>query len=92
MGLKGFWLLSSSVTIIVKDVYIFLNVASNHKYTRVFKLLAYLGVRAHPAVLPKDLYYYNLSLLEGFFCLKATAFYRVSVEFPFMSSRGFKKE
>jgi hypothetical protein len=39
----------------------------------------YLGIRAYSAVLPKGLYYRNLSLLEGPSCLCATAFYKVSV-------------
>ena len=55
-------------------------------------LLAHLGIRACSAVLPKGLYYCNLSLLEGHFRLNATAFYRVFIEFPFRSSRGFKRE
>ena len=41
----------------------------------------YLGIRARLAVLPRGLYCYNLSLLEGPSCLYATAFYKVSVEF-----------
>jgi len=51
-------------------------------YIRVFKLLAYLGIRACSAILPRGLYYRNLLLLRGPFYLKATAFYMVSVEFP----------
>jgi len=51
----------------------------------------HLGIGAYLAVLPRDLYYCNLLLLKGPSCLKATAFHKVSVEFPFMLSRGFKK-
>jgi len=58
----------------------------------VFKLLVYLGVRAYLAVLPRGLYYYNLSLLEGPFYFSATAFHKVFVEFLFRSSRDFKGE
>ena len=56
----------------------------------IFELLVYLGIRARMAVLSKGLYGCNLSLLEGPLYLKATAFYRVSVEFPFRLSRDFK--
>jgi len=88
VGLKGFRLLSGSVATIVEGVCVFLS--SNRRYTRVFELLEHLGIRAHSAVLLRGLYYYNLSLLEGPSCLYATAFYKVSVEFPFRSSRDFK--
>ena len=83
-------MLSSSVTTVIKDIYVFLSVASNYRYARVFKLLVYLGVGACSAVLPRGLYYRNLLLLEGPSCLCATAFHKVSVEFPFRSSRDFK--
>ena len=69
-----------------------LSVAGNHRYARVFKLLVYLGIRAYSAVLPRGLYYRNLLLLEGPSCLSATAFYKVSVEFPFGLSRDFLRE
>ena len=85
-----FQLLSNSIIAIIKGVFIFFNVTNNHKYIKVFKLLVYLGTRAHTAVLPKDLYTYNLSLLKGPSYLKATAFYRVSIGFPFKSSQDFK--
>ena len=88
MGLEGFWLLSSSIITIIKGIYVFLS--GNYKYIRVFKLLEHLGIRARLAVLPKGLYYRNLLLLEGPSCLYATAFYKVSVEFPFRLSRDFK--
>ena len=51
-----------AVTAVVEGVYVFLS--SNYKYTRVFKLLVYLGIRAYLADLPRGLYYYNLLLLE----------------------------
>jgi len=76
-------LLFSSIITIIEGVYIFLSVAGNRRYVRVFKLLVYLGIRAYLAVLPRGLYYCNLLLLEGPFCLSATAFYKVFVEFPF---------
>jgi len=75
---------------IIEGVYIFLN--GNYRYTRVFKLLAHLGIRAYLAVLPKGLYYRNLLLLEGPSCLNVTAFHKVFVEFPFRLSRDFKGE
>ena len=72
---------------VVEGVYVFLS--GNYRCMRVFKLLVYLGVGACLAVLPRGLYYYNLSLLEGPSYLCATAFYKVSVEFPFRLSRDF---
>jgi len=70
----------------------FFSVASNYRYIIVFKLLAYLGVRAYLAVLPRGLYYYNLLLLEGPFYLKVTAFYRVSIEFLLGRYKILKKK
>jgi len=52
----------------------------------------YLGTRARTAVLPKGLRIYNLSLLKGPFCLRATAFYRVSIEFLFKLLQDLKKK
>ena len=72
-------MLSSSVIAVVEGVCVFLS--GNYRYTRVFKLLVHLGIRAHLAILPRGLYYHNLSLLEGPSCLYATAFHKVSVEF-----------
>ena len=80
MGLEGFQLLSSSVTAVVEGVCVFLS--GNRRYIRVFKLLVHLGIRAYSAVLPRGLYYRNLSLLEGPFYLYIMAFYKVSIEFP----------
>jgi len=84
VGPEGFQLLFSSVITVIKGIYVFLS--GNYRYARVFKLLEYLGIRAYLAVLPRGLYYCNLSLLEGPFYLYATAFYKVSVEFLFRSS------
>jgi len=81
-------LLSSSVATVIEGVCVFLS--GNYRYIRVFKLLEYLGIRAYSAVLPKGLYYRNLLLSEGPSCLYATAFHKVSVEFPFRLSRDFK--
>jgi hypothetical protein len=72
---------------IVEGVWVFLS--GNRRYIRVFKLLVYLGIGARSAVLPRGLYYRNLLLLEGPSYLYATAFYKVSVEFPFRLSRDF---
>ena len=83
-------MLSSSIITVIKGICLFLSVTSNYRYARVFKLLVYLDIKAYLAVLPKGLYCRNLSVLEGPSCLCATAFYRVSVEFPFRSSRDFK--
>ena len=92
MGLKGFCLLFISIAAVIEGVYIFLSVTSNCRYIRVFEPLIHLDIRAYLAILSKGLYYRNLLLLGGPFCLKAMAFYRVSVEFLFKSSRGFKGE
>jgi len=88
--LEGFQLLSGSVITIIKGIYVFF--CGNRRYTRVFKLLEHLSIRAYSAVLPRGLYYRNLLLLEGPSCLYATAFYKVSVEFLFRLSRDFKGE
>ena len=88
MGLEGFRLFSSSVATVIEGVCVFLS--GNRRYARVFKLLVHLGVRARLAVLPRGLYYRNLSLLEGPSCLYATAFHKVSVEFPLGCREIFK--
>jgi hypothetical protein len=75
---------------VIEGIYIFLSVASNYRYTRVFKLLVYLGIRARSAVLPRGLYYRNLSLLEGPSYLSVIAFYKVFIEFLFRLLQDFK--
>ena len=50
----------------------------------------HLSARARAAVLLRVLRGCNLSLLEGPSYFNVTAFYRVSVEFLFGLSRGFK--
>ena len=76
---------------IIEGINISLNVVGDcSRYARVFKLLVYLGARARTAILLGALYVYNLSLLKGPSCLGAAAVYKVSVEFPFRSSRCFK--
>ena len=77
MGPKEFWLFFNSVMTIIEGVYVFFS--SNCRCVRVFKLLVYLGIRAYLAVLPKNLYCYNLLLLEGPSCLYTTVFYRISI-------------
>jgi len=52
----------------------------------------HLGIKVYLAVLFRGLYYRNLLLLDGPFCHKATAFYRVSIEVLFRLLRGFKGE
>ena len=79
---------SGNIISVIKGICVFFS--GNHKYIRVFKLLAHLGIRAYLAVLSRSLYYYNLLLLEGLSCLSATAFHGVSVEFPLRSLRDFK--
>jgi hypothetical protein len=60
VGLEGFQLLSSSIISVIEGIRVFLS--GDRRYIRVFKLLAYLGIRAYLAVLPRGLYYRNLSL------------------------------
>ena len=74
----------------VEGVCIFLS--GNYRYARVFKLLVHLGIRARSAVLPRGLYYRNLLLLEGPSYLYATAFHKVSIEFPLGYREIFKVE
>ena len=90
MGLEGFWLLSGTVITVIEGVYVFLSVAGNCRYIRVFKLLVHLGVKACLAILPRGLYYRNLLLLERPSCLSAIAFHKVFIEFLFRLSRDFK--
>jgi len=88
VGLEGFRLFSGSVASVIEGVCVFLS--GNYRYIRVFELLVHLGIRARLAVLPRGLYYRNLLLSEGPFCLSATAFHKVFVEFPLRSSQDFK--
>ena len=81
-------MLFSSAASVIEGVYVFLS--GNRRCMRVFELLAYLGVRACSAVLPRGLYCCNLLLLKGPSCLNVTAFYKVFVEFLFGLSRDFK--
>ena len=90
MGPEGFQLLSGSVATVIEGVCVFLS--GDHRCARVFELLVHLGIRAHSAILPRGLYYCNLLLSEGPSCFGATAFHKVSVEFPFRSLRDFKGE
>ena len=46
-----FWLFSGSIVTIIKGVNIFLNIASSHRYIRVFKLMVHLGAGARLVVL-----------------------------------------
>ena len=74
---------------IIKGICVFLSVASNYRCIRVFKLLLYLGIKGYSAILSKKLYYCNLLLLKGSFCLTAIAFYKVSMEFLFRLLQDF---
>ena len=77
---------------VIEGVNIFLDVTGSYRYIRVFKLTVYLGTRARLAVLFRRLYICNLLLLEGPSCLIATAFHKVSIGFPFRSSRNLREE
>ena len=80
-------MLFGGVASVIEGVCVFLS--GDYRCMRVFELLVYLGVGACLAVLPRGLYCRNLLLLKGPSCLNTTAFYKVSVEFPFRSSRDF---
>jgi len=81
VGLEGFRLLFRSIIAIIESICVFFSVIGNYRYARVFKLLAHLGIRTCLAILPRGLYYRNLLLLKGPSYLKATTFYKVSMEF-----------
>ena len=81
-------MLFSSVVTVIEGVYVFLS--GNYRYTKVFKLLVHLGIRAYSAILLRGLYYRNLLLLKGPFYLNIMAFYKVFIEFLFRL-RDFKK-
>ena len=87
-----FRLFFSSVVTIIEGINVFLNVAGGRRCTRVFKLMVHLGARAHSVVLFGHLYIRNLLLSEGPSCLIATAFYEVSVGFPFRLSRNLREK
>ena len=77
---------------VVEGVNVSLNVVGDcSRCMRVFELLVHLGAGACTAVLLGALYARDLSLSKGPSCLGAAAVYRVSVEFPFRSSRCFKR-
>ena len=87
-----FWLFSSSVITIVEGVNVFLNIAGGCRCIRVFKLIVHLGTKACLVVLFRHLYVYNLLLLEGPSCLIVIAFHKVSIGFPFRSSRNLREK
>ena len=75
---------------VIEGVNVSLNIISDYnRYIRVFELLVHLSTRAYIVVLLGALCAHNLSLLKLSSCLIAAAVYRVSVEFPFWSSRNF---
>ena len=78
---------------VIEGVNISLNIVSDcSRCIRVFELLVYLNTRAYIVILLKALYAYNLSLSRLPSCLIAAAVYRVSVEFPFLSSRNLREK
>jgi uncharacterized membrane protein HdeD (DUF308 family) len=86
----GFQLLFSGIATIVEGLRVFLNIVSDCRCARVFKLLVYLGAGVYIVVLFRALRAYNLLLLRVPSCLIAAAVHRVFIEFPFKSSRNFK--
>ena len=80
----GFQLLSSSIATVIEGINISLNIVGDYsRYIKVFKLLVYLGTKAHIVVLFRALCTYNLLLLRLPSCLIAAAVHKVSIEFPF---------
>ena len=78
---------------IIEGVNISLNIISDcSRCIRVFKLLVYLGAGAYIVILLKALHAYNLLLLRLPSCLITAAVHRVSIEFPFWSSRNLREE
>ena len=77
---------------VIKGVDIFLDIAGSRRCIRVFKLIVYLGIRAHSVVLFGHLYICNLLLLKGPSCLIVTVFYEVSIGFLFRSLRNLREE
>jgi hypothetical protein len=75
---------------VIEGIYVFLNVVSDYRYIKVFKLLAHLGAGAYIVVLLKALCIRNLLLLRLPSCFIAAAVYRVSVKFLFKSLQDFK--
>jgi hypothetical protein len=86
----GFWLLFNSVVTVIKGLYVFLNVVGDCGYTRVFKLLAYLGTGAYIVILFRALRACNLLLLRVLSYFIAAAVHKVSVKFLFKLSQNFK--
>jgi len=80
--LKGFRLFFNSITAIIKSNFFF-NIINNYKYIKVFKFLMYLSTKTYTAVLLKNLYIYNFSLLKRLFYFKVTVFYKISIGFLF---------
>ena len=74
---------------VIESLRVFLNVVSDRRYVRVFELLVHLGARACMVVLLRVLRARNLLLLRVPSCLVAAAVHRISVKFPFRSSRDF---
>ena len=75
---------------IIEGVNVFFNIISDCKYIRVFKLLVYLGAGAYIVVLLRTLHACNLLLLKLPSCFIAAAVHKISIKFPFRSSRYFK--
>ena len=75
---------------IIEGVNIFLNIVGNcSRCVKVFELLIYLSTGAYTVVLFGALRARNLLLSRLPSYLVAAAVYRMSVEFPFWSSRNF---
>ena len=76
---------------VIEGINVSLNIISDYnRCVRVFELLIHLSAGTCTAVLLRALCTCNLLLLKGPSCLRAAAGHRVSVEFPFRSSRYFK--
>ena len=89
----GFRLLFGGIATVVEGVDVSLNVVGDcSRCARVFELLVHLGAGARTVVLLGALRARNLLLSRLPSCLVAAAVHRVSVEFPFWSSRNLREE
>ena len=76
---------------VVEGINISFNIVGDcSRYARVFELLVYLGARACTAILFRALRARNLLLSKRPSCFRVAAVHKVSIEFPFRSSRYFK--
>ena len=76
---------------VIEGVDVFLDVASGHRCTRVFKLALHLDTRAHLVILFRHLYGWDLLLSKGPSCLSVTAFHKVPIGFLLGCHKIYKR-